>query len=375
MIRPLAGALVVIAALAAPARAHQTPVKYADVHVDGADVQIELRFQPADVTRPLGVPDGATPTVADTLAAADRVLPYVHPWIAVAGDGAPCVAGAPTLTPAKIDDRYLSARWTVRCPAPVARLSLRLAAFFAVDRSHEMVLRLTSPGAPAYPATIGVDDDPFEFALTGERPSTVWAWIWEGMNHIYGGPDHIAFVLTLLLLVVIGRGRQREWIVRPLGSTLRLTATVITSFTVAHSLTLIAASLGWFRLPQRPVEILIALSILYTAIEDILKPDVRWRHALTFGFGLVHGLGFAGVLSVLLPPDEVVVPLLEFNVGVEIGQLTIVAAVVPVLAVVARRVGADAYRRRVMPVLAVALALFGAIWTFERVTGVSILGL
>ena len=370
----LAVIAIVLGATAAPALAHQTPVKYADVHVDGSIATVELRFQPADVTRPLGLPDDATPPIADALAGGERVLAFVQPWVAIENASAPCPAGPATLARSSIDDRFVSARWTARCDAPIDRLGLRFAAFFAVDRNHEMVLRLTAPDAEPFNTTVAAGEDPFELTLSGERPSTALAWIWQGMLHIYTGPDHIAFVLALLLLVVIGRGNA-GWTVRPLGATLRTTAVVITSFTVAHSLTLIAASLGWISLPSRAVEIVIALSIVYTAVEDIVNPAVRWRHVLTFGFGLVHGLGFASMLAVLLPPDEVVVPLLEFNVGVEIGQLTIVAGVVPVLAYVAREVGAPTYRRRVMPVAAALIALFGLVWTMERATGVVILGL
>ena len=137
---------------------------------------------------------------------------------------------------------------------------------------------------------------------------------------------------------------------------------------------MIAASLGWLSLPSRLVESLIAFSILYTAIEDIVRPDVRWRFVLTFGFGLVHGLGFASVLQEMLPPDHVIAPLLGFNLGVEIGQLVIVVIALPLAWLVARELGAERYRRRVLPALAIVIAIVAVKWLIERVFGLSLGG-
>src|SRR5262249_6437503 len=156
------------------------------------------------------------------------------------------------------------------------------------------------------------------------------------------------------------------WETRPVVPTLRSTATVITAFTVAHSISLIAASLGWVHLPSRVVESLIALSIAYTAAENIVHPDVRWRFALAFGVGLIHGLGFASVLSELLPPKDIILPLLCFNVGVEIGQLTIVLVALPLFYVAARRFGAWRYRTTLMPILSSVILVLGLNWLVAR---------
>ena len=95
---------------------------------------------------------------------------------------------------------------------------------------------------------------------------------------------------------------------------------------------------------------------------------------LTFGFGLVHGLGFASVLAELLPPRDVVVPLLCFNLGVELGQLTVVAVALPALLGLARLVGPARYRRVALPTLAAVIFLLGAAWLVERIAGVTLLG-
>jgi hypothetical protein len=230
-------------------------------------------------------------------------------------------------------------------------------------------------------ATMTPTATPAATRLTTVITACTAAAIWIGLvrSNLFADREVIAFAAILVIAIGVSARRIAKpmiaWQLRPLWPTLRATATVITAFTIAHSLTLIAASLGWLHLPSRFVEAMIAVSIAYTAIEDIIKPDVRWRYVLTFGFGLIHGLGFASVLAELLPPGQVVAPLLEFNVGVELGQLSIVAVALPLFALVARLVGADRYRARVLPALATAIAALAAIWIVERVLGIVILGL
>jgi hydrogenase/urease accessory protein HupE len=181
-----------------------------------------------------------------------------------------------------------------------------------------------------------------------------------GIEHILVGIDHLLFVLALVLLVHGVR---------------RLVATV-TAFTVAHSLTLAAASLGFVRVPGPPVEALIALSIVFVAAEIVHarqgRPGLTQRHPwlVAFTFGLLHGLGFAGALAeVGLPPLSIPTALLFFNVGVEIGQLLFIGAVLAVIAAgrwAARRSAwtPPAWCSRVVPYAIGGLASF---WVVERV--------
>ena len=176
-----------------------------------------------------------------------------------------------------------------------------------------------------------------------------------GVHHIAIGPDHILFVLGLLLL---GGG---------LGRLLK----IVTSFTVAHSVTLALASLGLVRVPSRVVEPLIALSIVFVAFETLRArggTDVRRdrRAWLAFGFGLVHGFGFASVLAEFgLPREALGWSLLGFNVGVEIGQAVIVLLVAPSLALLARR--SPIAHARLVRMLAVVIAGAGGFWFVQRV--------
>ena len=337
------------------AAAHQTSVKYVDVHLDGTTAEITLRVAPGDVTEPMHLPADARPS-ADEAARAPEVAPYVAAWLELSSFGEPCRAGAPSARSDE-DGRFVAVTWRATC-ARVAD-EADFTRFFALDRKHVAMVR--------------VDDGPAQVVEAGEprialreRPS-LFAWLKLGIHHIvdWDGRDHISFVLALLLVVMLVRDRE-SWRVRSMGAALKATATVVTAFTIAHSLSLISAALGWITLPSRLVESLIALSIAYTAAENIVKPDVRWRYGMTFAFGLVHGLGFASTLAVQLPPRDVVVPLLCFNVGVEVGQLTIVLVALPVFYLLAREIGAPRYRRIVMPAISAVICLAGIVWVIRR---------
>jgi hypothetical protein len=338
------------------AAAHQTSVKYVDLAVDGTRADVTLRVAPGDVTEAMHLPADARPSAADA-AANPEVAAYVANWLELRSFGEPCAAGAPSAH-ADAAGRFVAVTWTASC----ARVpdEADFTRFFALDAKHV--------------ASVRVGDGPAQLVAAGEprlalrEAPSLWAWLRLGIHHIvdWDGRDHISFVLALLLVVMLVREPREGWRVRPLGAALRSTATVITAFTIAHSLSLISAALGWVTLPSRLVETLIAVSIAYTAAENIAKPDAPWRFALAFGFGLVHGLGFASTLAVQLPPRAVVVPLLCFNVGVEIGQLTIVLVALPVFYMVARRIGAAPYRRYAMPVISGVILAFGVMWVIQR---------
>lgn len=192
-------------------------------------------------------------------------------------------------------------------------------------------------------------------AGTGE---VAWTYTVLGVDHILGGIDHLLFVLALLLIV---HGAKR------------IVATV-TAFTVAHSVTLAAASLGWVRVPGPPVEAIIALSIVFVASEVIHglrgKPGLTARApwVVAFSFGLLHGFGFAGALAeVGLPQNAIPVALFTFNIGVEIGQLMFVVVVLSVRAVF-ERASRDAFAW-LPQAAAYGIGSVAAFWTLERVAG------
>jgi hypothetical protein len=176
-------------------------------------------------------------------------------------------------------------------------------------------------------------------------------YLWLGYTHILPkGLDHILFVLGIFLL-------------SPRAKTMLLQ---VTAFTVAHSITLGLSIYGLVSLPPRIVEPLIALSIAYVAFENLVTRELKpWRLALVFTFGLLHGLGFAGVLSDLgLPREEFLTALVTFNLGVEGGQLTVIAAALMMVAPLMKK---GWYRHRVVMPASLLIAAIGLYWTLVRV--------
>lgn len=168
------------------------------------------------------------------------------------------------------------------------------------------------------------------------RLVTLTRFISEGALHIWSGPDHLLFLLCLLLpgLRLLGPlplpGARVSWSsARP---ALWFALQVVTAFTVAHSVTLAAAATDWIDLPDKWVEAAIALSIMASALLNLLSKGHAWRWQFGFGFGLIHGLGFAGGLRELgLMPQRFLESLLAFNLGVELGQLVVLAAAAALL--------------------------------------------
>jgi hydrogenase/urease accessory protein HupE len=173
-----------------------------------------------------------------------------------------------------------------------------------------------------------------------------------GIEHILKGYDHLLFLLALLIV-------SRDW-----WSSLK----IITFFTIAHSITLAVATLNVVQVPSRLVEPLIAASIVYVGVENILRrgdPHGRWL--LTFAFGLIHGFGFASVLremGVGARAGGVAMPLFSFNLGVEVGQIIVAAVALPLIWQLRKQ---DYFLRRAVPACSVLVAIAGGIWFVQRV--------
>jgi hydrogenase/urease accessory protein HupE len=182
------------------------------------------------------------------------------------------------------------------------------------------------------------------------QTSSFWEFFKLGVEHIFTGYDHLLFLFALLLV----------------GGTFTEAAKIITSFTVAHSLTLAVATLGWVSMRSTIVEPLIAASILYVGLENLWHKNLNWRWLLTFAFGLIHGFGFASILrerGVGANGSGVAMPLFSFNLGVEAGQLALAILILPVLWKLHQWPN---FKRYVVPTLSVIVALAGLYWLLER---------
>ncbi|HEY7086804.1 MAG TPA: HupE/UreJ family protein [Tepidisphaeraceae bacterium] len=202
---------------------------------------------------------------------------------------------------------------------------------------HLVASQIAAPTAPTAP----------------RRVHSAMKYLALGFTHIIPeGPDHILFVLGLFLLST--RLKPLLW--------------QITAFTIAHSITLALALYGVFRLPPIVVEPLIALSIAFVAVENLFTTNLKpWRPIVVFAFGLVHGLGFAGVLMQMgLPRNQFGTALVSFNVGVELGQLAVIALAFIALGWWRKR---DWYRKVIVLPASTTIAAVALFWTIQRLTG------
>ena len=217
------------------------------------------------------------------------------------------------------------------CPDAAGALGLQYRLLFDLDKLHRGLLRLTLDGA-TYTTVLSPTSGFVQFGATQASRWTQFSqYLVEGIWHIWIGFDHILFLLSLLLPAVLVLHMQRWTGVRSFGTAAREVLWVVTSFTAAHSITLSLAALGLVSLPSRLVESAIALSVVLAAANNLWPVVENRRWLVAFGFGLIHGFGFASVLAELgLPADALVLSLLGFNVGVEVGQMAIVAGFLPV---------------------------------------------
>jgi len=237
-----------------------------------------------------------------------------------------------------------------------SRLQVQSNLLGSLPRGHrQYALLRDAAGNPLGDKILDVNQPLFEAPLAStvvpiEPTRSLSQFLHLGVEHIAAGYDHLVFLLGLLII----------------GGDLRSVVKIITAFTVAHSITLALAALDYIRLPASVVEPLIAASIMYVGIENIVRRDLERRWMLAFGFGLIHGCGFASVLRELglgANGTGVIAPLLCFNLGVELGQMVVAALILPVIWRLNRR---ESYQLRYVPTCSLSITLAGAYWLAER---------
>lgn len=271
------------------------------------------------------------------------------------------------------DGTYAVLRFKGLCNPTSAGTPLKIdyRLLFDIDAQHRGLLKLTDNGetrSAIFPANNTVQ----EFRLHEPKStSSMSGFISDGIKHIAIGFDHILFLVVLLLPAVLVRGEKNgsRWLpVTTFHKALFNVASIVTAFTIAHSITLSLATIGIVTPPARWVEILIAVSVVITAIDNIVPifpPSLRQRRWLiAFVFGLIHGFGFASVLQELnLPSTDLVLSLVGFNIGVELGQLALVAVLLPVAYLFRAR---SVYPRVVLAGGSMLIAFIASGWLLER---------
>jgi hydrogenase/urease accessory protein HupE len=334
------------------AAAHLGDLSYSDVVVHGATIDYKLRFA-THLIPGFGEDVVGKITRRDVVAREAEITAWLRDTLIIRLAGAHCApALVDSIGPDQNDDLTVVLRYT--CPAAGAELRIEFHAFDEALPEFQNIAAIQHDGrttafvfTAVSPLLVTGATAEAGAAAQSEADTSFRRFFVLGVEHIWTGYDHLAFLLALLLP----------------GGTLARLAGIVTAFTIAHSITLGLAALGILTLPVRPVEAAIAASVIVAAL-DGLRPhahDRRWL--LTFAFGLIHGFGFAGVLrEVGLPSEAVALPLLAFNLGVEAGQLVIVVLTVPLI----RAIAGSRHGPALLRTIALAIAALGAFWLTSR---------
>jgi hydrogenase/urease accessory protein HupE len=324
----LAVPLVLFAWLAAAVRvfAHDPGLSAAELNLDGATLRAHLTFSRKDVD------PAAKPTVLEVRVNGRTVTP----------------------TQTEIEtDASNAVHFHLTFPVePGMPLEIRATYFDKLARGHRQYFTLHDAEGKLLAEKMldGAHDSVAVTLSAGQEQFTFRKFLLLGVEHILTGYDHLLFLFGLLLV----------------GGSFRGAAKIITSFTVAHSITLALATFNIVSLPSRIVEPMIAASIVYVGIENLWHRNLDKRWLLTFGFGLIHGLGFASVLRDLgigAQGTSAIIPLLSFNLGVELGQISIAAIVLPIIWGLRQR---PIFVARWVPACSVVVALLGSYWFIQR---------
>jgi hypothetical protein len=343
-------AALLLACAAGTACAHKASDAYLQVDVQPHALQLrwDVALRDLDAALPLDADGDRQLTWGELRAALPAAQGYLLQHLQVPG----CVlAPVGTALERRSDGTYLALMLHADCVPPPG-LPMRYTLFAGVDATHRGIaqlryadgrseLRLLDPDTPVSASGAAPTPGPESFLVAG-------------VHHILTGYDHLLFLLCLLLPNVLGSGAV-AW---------RRLAGIVTLFTLAHSTTLALAALGHVRAPSALVEPGIALTIALAALDNVVPLFGRWRAVVTFGFGLLHGLGFAGVLAELpLPTAQFGWALLRFNLGLELGQLAALALAAPLLAVMART---PTWRRALLRGGSAVAGTMALVWLTER---------
>ncbi len=367
---------MLLIALAGSAQAHKPSDSYLALTVQQGQLsgRWDIALRDLDFAIGLDADGDGKITWSEVRSRHADIAAYASARLAVQADGQPCsLSIGEQLVDEHTDGAYTVMPLVLACKSKAPRtLTLNYGLFADLDPQHRGLLNLTIDGATRT-AILGPQAPTQSFELAGAASG--WQQLLdygrEGVWHIWIGFDHILFLLSLLLPAV-GAWLGRRWTpVDRFGTAFFDVLRIVTAFTVAHSITLSLAVLGWVSLPSRLVESCIAASVVLAALNNVWAVFQGRRWMVAFAFGLIHGFGFASVLVDLgLPTGALALALVGFNLGVEVGQLAIVAAFLPTAYLLRR---SRFYRRAVLTVGSLLIAAVAAVWLAERALDIKLL--
>jgi hypothetical protein len=369
-------ALALFLSLTGLAHAHKPSESYLTIRTDnsaGLSGRWDIALRDLDFAIGLDADGDGAITWGETRSRHAEIAAYATARLALKADGQACQIDVPRQQVDRhTDGAYSVLELAIRCPAAApAELSFDYRLFADLDPQHRGLLKLeTAQGTRSVVLDPAKGVAPFALREVNAL-SQFLSYGREGVWHIWIGFDHILFLVSLLLPAVLVWRKPAWEPARRFSSSFWEVAKVVTAFTVAHSITLSLATLGWISLPSRWVESAIAASVVLAALNN-LRPVVEGRRWLVaFCFGLIHGFGFASVLQDLgLPPDALLLSLVGFNLGVELGQLAIVAVFLPIAFVLRRQ---WVYRRLILVGGSLGIALLAGVWLVERVADLELM--
>lgn len=342
-----------LAAVAAPASAHPAPFSFVDVRVEPGAIDLTLVIHVFDAAYELRLDSPERLLDPAALQARSRELTdLLRARLTIEADGG-ALPQAHWSEPEPMTDRQ-SLRFRARYTTVASPGQLAVEArFFPYDPQHQTFVNIYEGGVLATQAILGRGRVRVEH-FTGSRQGTravIRKFLPAGIHHILIGPDHLLFLVALLLL----------------GGSLKRLAMIVSAFTLAHSVTLSVAALDIFNPPAAFIEPAIALSIVCVGADNLLVRGGRdLRGWMAFAFGFIHGFGFASVLREMeLPPRALGWSLFSFNLGVEIGQLIVATAVAAALT--ALRARSETAGRRLVFAGSIVVIAAGAFWFVQRV--------
>ena len=335
---------------AAPLAAHGINVAFAEIKIGDQQVAIRLHLPVLDSDQAFRIDSNGNGFFDrdELLAATPRAHQYLAPRLRVIQDGReiPAQLGPLQMWTGPDGNPFVETTATFALASSGLRqLSIQCDVFREQSPGFQTVAFITIAGRNEQ--FVFDKGSRYEVSVASKSGLAFLQFLQMGVLHIFTGYDHIAFLLGVVLI----------------GGTFRSLVKIVTSFTVAHSITLALAALEIVTLPSRLVESGIALSIMYIALENLFfqKFDRRW--IVTFFFGLVHGFGFASALrEVRLPSNLLATALVSFNLGVEVGQVVIVALLLPVL----WQLEKSRYRTVAIHAASSAIFLLGCFWLWQR---------
>jgi len=362
-------ALVVATALTSgTAWGHKASDSFIYLDLDLAEIRLDVALRDLAVAIPLDRNGDRQLSGAELRANRDRITRWIEQGVTLSSAAGDCrLSGQQWGLSRHSDGPYAASRYGVSCPDGAAPDTLTYNLLFAQDPLHRGLISLESGGT----SNLGVlSPDSRQMSLSADQApgnlTLFGTFLYEGVVHLLIGLDHILFLLVLMLPATLRKANSQPQ--SGLKQRLWELAGIVTAFTAAHSITLALAALGIVRLPIAWVETIIALSIAVAAMNVMWPILGRKTWKLAFGFGLIHGFGFASVLGDLTSGvSQIVLALAGFNIGVELGQLGLLVVAFPLLYLWGRT---RLYDRAVVPLTLVAVGAISLYWVAERAVAI-----